>query len=124
METAQSRSFDNPDEVRRFPNGEGALIHLGGVSIGIGRLHPGWSFESSMKELVGKDSCPFRHVGYSMSGRLSVRMDDGTELQIGPKEAYIIPAGHHAQVEGDEDFVGLEFDAGALADFGKAQAGS
>ena len=120
METPQSKNFDHPDEVRRFPHGEAALIDLGDVSLGIGRLRPGWSFEASMKSLVGKDSCPFRHVGYAFSGRLSVRMDDGTELRVGPGEGYVIPAGHQAAVDGDEDFVALEFDAGALAEFWKA----
>lgn len=120
MEIAQSKTFDQPDEVRRFPNGEGVLIKLGEVSMGMGRLKPGWSFESSMKDLVGQDSCPFRHVGYAFSGRLFVRMNDGTELKIGPGEGYLIPAGHHAEVEGDEDFVALEFDAGAVAGFGRS----
>jgi hypothetical protein len=119
MEIAQSKSLDRPDEVRRFPNGEASLVQLGDVSLGMGRLRPGWSFESSMKSLVGKDSCPFRHVGYAFSGRLSVKMNDGSELHVGPGEGYVIPAGHQASVEGDEDFVALEFDTGALADFGK-----
>jgi hypothetical protein len=120
MAVPQSRSLDTPDEVRRFPEGEAAIVHLEGVSIGRGRLRPGWSFAASMKPLVGGESCPLRHVGYALSGRLSVTMDDGAMLKIGPTEAYVIPAGHQAEVEGDEDFVAIEFDAGAIAGFGKA----
>jgi hypothetical protein len=119
METAHSRSFDHPDEVRRFPNGEAMLITLGTVSLGMGRLRPGWSFESSMKSFVGTESCPFRHVGYAFAGRLAVRMDDGSELLVRAGEGYVIPAGHQAAVDGDEDFVALEFDSGALEGFGK-----
>lgn len=119
MGRAQSKGFDQPDEIRRFPNGEAALIQLGDVSLGIGRLEPGWSFESSMKDIVGAESCPLRHVGYAFAGRLTVTMDDGTVLRIAPGEGYLIPPGHQAAVDGDEAFVALEFDAGALESFGK-----
>jgi hypothetical protein len=87
----------------------------------MGRLRPGWSFERSMKALVGADSCPFRHVGYAFSGRLKVTMNDGSILMVAPGDGYMIPAGHQAAVDGDEDFVALEFDDGALAEFGKAR---
>jgi hypothetical protein len=117
--TARKGSFERPDETRSFPNGEASILHFDGASLGLGRLRPGWSFESSMKQITGTDSCPIRHVGYAISGRLHVRMDDGAELHVGPGEGYFIPPGHQAAVVGDEDFVGLEFDAGAIATFGK-----
>lgn len=118
--SAQRKSFDEPDEVRTFPDGEAKVVSLGEVSLGIGRLRPGWSFERSMKPIVGGESCTLRHVGYAFSGRLSVRMDDGTTLGIGPGDAYLIPPGHQAAVDGDEEFVALEFDAGAISEFGKS----
>jgi len=120
MDGVCSKSFDRPDETRTFPDGEAALVDLGGVKIGLGRLRPGWSFARSMKPLASGDACPFRHVGYAFSGRLLVTMNDGSSLTIAPGEAYVIPAGHQAAVEGDQDFVALEFDEGALAGFGKA----
>ena len=120
MSVACSKSFDRPDETRSFPDGEAAVVDLGDVKLGMGRLHPGWSFERSMKPLVGGDSCQLRHVGFAFSGRLVVTMNDGSDMTIGPGEAYIIPAGHQAAVDGEEDFVALEFDATALAEFGKA----
>lgn len=123
MSGAERKRFEEPDEVRRFPNGEAAVLDFGEFKIAKGVLHPGWSFESSMKALVGQDSCPFRHVGYAISGRLRVRMDDGTEIHIGTGDGYHIPPGHQAAVEGAEDFVGLEFDAGAIAEFGKQREG-
>ena len=45
-------------------------------------------------------SCPIHHLGYSVSGLMRVRMDDGQTLDIGPDTAYEIPAGHDAWVVG------------------------
>jgi hypothetical protein len=36
--------------------------------------------------------------------------DDGTELQLGPGDAYVIEPGHDAEVVGNEGFVGFESD--------------
>jgi uncharacterized cupin superfamily protein len=44
-----------------------------------------------------------------MSGRLHVRMDDGTEQEFGPGEAMYIPPGHGAWVVGDQPFVAVDF---------------
>jgi hypothetical protein len=116
--TAERKRFEEPDETRTFPDGEGAVLRFGDVSLAMGRLRPGWSFERSMKALVGQDSCPFRHVGYALSGRLSVRMDDGSEIEVNAGDGYMIPSGHQAAVVGEEDFVALEFDSGAIDRFG------
>jgi hypothetical protein len=42
------------------------------------------------------------------AGTLTVEMVDGTRNTISPGNAYTIPAGHDAWVEGDETFVGYE----------------
>jgi len=47
-------------------------------------------------------------VGYAISGRLTVRLKDGTNKTIGAGESYTIPPGHDAWVEGNERFVGIE----------------
>lgn len=36
-------------------------------------------------------------------------MDDGTESEIGPGDAQILPPGHDAWVVGDKPYVGLDF---------------
>ena len=35
--------------------------------------------------------------------------EDGTEVEIGPGDTYVIEPGHQAEVVGDEAFVGFEF---------------
>jgi mannose-6-phosphate isomerase-like protein (cupin superfamily) len=48
------------------------------------------------------------HVGYVVSGHLTVVTKDGTKKSLGPGESYTIPPGHDAWVEGNEKFVALE----------------
>src|SRR3712207_6852580 len=48
------------------------------------------------------------HTQYVISGRLRVRMDDGTEQECGPGEALYVPPGHDAWVVGNEPFVRSE----------------
>ncbi len=42
-------------------------------------------------------------------GRLHVRPEDGTEEEVGPGEAYVIPPGHDAWVVGDEPAVVVDW---------------
>ena len=46
---------------------------------------------------------------YAISGRLHIRMDDGTEQEVGPGEAMYVPPGHDAWVVGNEPFVAVDF---------------
>jgi hypothetical protein len=62
--------------------------------------------------VAGTNSCQVPHVGYVVSGRLVVRMDDGSEQEIGPGDAVAIPPGHDAWTVGDVPCVMLDF-AGA-----------
>ena len=51
--------------------------------------------------------------------RLAVKHEDGTEVEIGPGEAYVIEPGHDAWVVGDERFVGFEFESRAAEEYAK-----
>jgi quercetin dioxygenase-like cupin family protein len=50
---------------------------------------------------------------YVISGRMRVRMDDGTEKEVVPGDAAVIPPGHDAWVIGNEPCVSIDFTAGA-----------
>jgi uncharacterized cupin superfamily protein len=54
------------------------------------------------------------------SGRIGIKHEDGTELEIGPGDAYVIEPGHDAWVVGDERFVGFEFEQRAAEEYAKA----
>jgi quercetin dioxygenase-like cupin family protein len=48
---------------------------------------------------------------------MRVKMDDGTEHEVRPGEAYMIPPGHDAWVVGDEPAVTIDFQG--MADYAK-----
>jgi quercetin dioxygenase-like cupin family protein len=70
-------------------------------------FQPGWRWSEHVKPTVGMDCCEVPHFNYGISGRLHVRMDDGTESEIGPGDAQLLPSGHDAWVVGDEHYVYL-----------------
>jgi class 3 adenylate cyclase len=102
----------SPDTVRSFPNGRIDVVHLDEIPVGRFEFQPGWRWSRDVAPITGTRSCQHRHVGYTVSGRLRVRMDDGTELVIAPGEAYEIPPGHDAWVDGGEPWIAVEFTSG------------
>jgi class 3 adenylate cyclase len=88
----------------------------------IGKLvwDPGWRWSVDVKPIAGTQYCQSHHVGYCVSGRLRVQMNDGVELEIGPDEVFEIPPGHDAWVLGDEPFVTIDFEA--MRGFARANA--
>jgi hypothetical protein len=112
MPRLQRKGFGSPDDVRQFPNGLVEVVHLDEIAVCRFVFQPGWDWLRDVGPIAGTKSCQHRHVGYTISGRLSVRMDDGTTLNIGPREAYEIPPGHLAWVEGEVPWESVEFTSG------------
>ena len=119
MQGVQSRDFDAPDETRTPDKTKVDLVRMGGTTVGRFSFEPGWRWSECIKPVVGTDSCQVRHVGVAGSGRMGVRHDDGTEVEIGAGEAYIIEPGHDAWVVGDEGFVGYEFESKGAEEYAK-----
>ena len=84
------------------------MVRLEGYTIGRFNFEPGWRWSECVKPVVGTDSCQNSHVGYAVSGQITVKLDDGTEKRIRAGESYTIPPGHDAWVEGGDPFVGIE----------------
>jgi class 3 adenylate cyclase len=112
MPRLQRKGFDLPDEVRQFENGRVDIIRLDEVAISRFVFQPGWCWSKHVASIAGTRSCQHRHLGYTISGSLEVRMDDGTQMTIGPGEAYEIPPGHDARVVGNEPWDSVEFTSG------------
>jgi hypothetical protein len=105
-----SRNLDkNPDEVRKFTNGKVELANLGESTIGRVILEPDWKWSKDVKPIANTNSCQFAHTQYAISGRIRVRMDDGTEQEFGAGEVMYIPPGHDGWVVGNEPFVAVDF---------------
>jgi len=104
----QVQSHTQPDEVRTPSKTRVEVVHLEGFTIGRFTFAPGWRWSECIKPVVKTDHCQVSHVGYAVSGRITVRLKDGTEKAIGAGDSYTIPPGHDAWVEGDQPFVGIE----------------
>lgn len=109
MPRLQRKSFTTPDQVRKFPTGLVNVVTLDEMAVAHFVFQPGWSWSKDVKPIACTNSCQHRHLGYSVSGSIGVRMDDGTQLVIGPGEAYEIPPGHDAWVVGDTPWSAIEF---------------
>ncbi len=104
------KTLDAPDEVRPFVDkGTASLVNLSSGPVGRGVFEPGWRWSSHVKPIAGTHSCQTAHLGYVLSGRMHIVMDDGTESEVGPGDAVVIPAGHDAWTIGDEPCVSIDF---------------
>ena len=109
MPGVEARDFDSPDETRTPDKTRVEVVRLGETSAARLTFQPGWRWSE----------CEVRHVGIVHTGRMTVRHSDGTELEIGPGEAYVIEPGHDAWVVGDEQFVGYEFESRSAEEYAK-----
>ena len=99
------KSFDTPDDVRRFPRGSVALVHLGSLTLGRGILEPGFRWSTDLKPIQGTPSCQIHHVQMMLQGRFHVETDDGQSAEFGPGDVMNVPPGHDVWVVGDEPVV-------------------
>jgi mannose-6-phosphate isomerase-like protein (cupin superfamily) len=105
----EAKNLDTPDEKRSFEHGDLHLVNMTGATIGRAVFRPGWRWSTDVKPIIGTDSCQGHHVSYVVSGRLRVRMDDGTELDLSPGDGHVVGPGHDAWVVGDEPCVTIDF---------------
>jgi len=102
----ETRRFEKPDQVLDMKaRGRISIIKMTDGTTGMhGIFEPGWVWKVDEKPLLGNPpSCPMRHTGYCIAGKLVVRMVEGNvKTNIGPGDFFEIPAGHDAYVEGNE----------------------
>ena len=120
MAGAVKKSFGSPDERRTPDKTEVEVVDLGSVKAARMTLQPGWRWSDCIKPIVGGDRCMLHHEGTVVAGTMRVRHDDGTELEIGPGDAYVIEPGHDAWIVGADVFVGYEFDSKAAETFARS----
>lgn len=105
------KSFDSPEETRPFEDSMGKLelVNLEAGPVGRGTFQPGWQWSKHVKPIAGTDSCQAAHMGYVVSGRMKIVMDDGQELEFGPGDFCSAPPGHDAWILGDEPCVMIDW---------------
>jgi hypothetical protein len=107
--SSEHKTFATPDETREFPNGKADILNIGGGAVGRLVFQPGWRWSKDVQPLVNTHSCEAPHFQYHLSGRLAIKMDDGTELVAGPGDVTALPSGHDAWVVGDEPVVVIDW---------------
>ena len=118
MPAVDVKSFDSPDETRPFEGkGQADVVEVGGHGVARATFEPGWKWSTNLKPIAKTDSCQVSHLGYCVSGRMKVYMDDGSEQEVGPGEAAAIPPGHDAEVIGDEPCIWIDF--GEISEYAK-----
>src|SRR5438876_9635003 len=118
MAGAEIKNFDSPDERRPFEGkGHADVVQLSGHTVGRGVFEPGWKWSTNVKPIAGTDTCQVSHLGYCVSGQMKVYMDDGSEQEVKPGQAFAIPPGHDAEIVGEESCVMLDF--GEFGDYAK-----
>ena len=106
--SVEAKSLDSPDAAWAFlDESERVVVQLRHAEIGRGVYRPGWRWSEHVQPLSGRES--EEHIGYVISGRMAVRAKDGTEVEVGPGEAFIAAPGSDAWVLGDEPCVALDF---------------
>src|SRR3979411_3179464 len=103
----EHKTFTAPDEVRQFPKGRAEILHVGDA----GRMvfDPGGRCSNDVKPIANTPSCQAPHFQYHVSGKLAIRMDDGTELVAEPGDITSLPSGHDAWVLGEEPVVVVDW---------------
>jgi class 3 adenylate cyclase len=109
MARLQRKPIEQPDEVRQYTNGATEIFELDDFVIGRMIMHPGWHWTRDVQPIVGTERCLNHHLGYVVRGTLHVALEDGSELDIGPREMFEIPPGHDAWVVGDEPWEAIDF---------------
>jgi hypothetical protein len=105
----EHKTFSKPEEIREFPNGRAEILKVGGAEVGRLVFQPGWRWSRDVKPLAKTTSCEAPHFQYHVSGRLGIKMDDGTELIAVPGDVTSLPSGHDAWVIGDEPVVVVDW---------------
>ncbi len=108
MKGLSSKNFAAADEVRTFDKGRMEVITLGDATVGRATFHAGWKWSECVKPVARTDSCEVAHLGYVVSGRMHVVMNDESEGDARPGD-FDIGADHDAWIVGDEPCVFVDF---------------
>ena len=108
-QTTEHKSFTRPEVVRKFPHGKAEILKVGGAEVGRMVFEPGWRWSTDLKPIAKTSSCEAPHFQYHVSGKLAIRMDDGTEFIAGPGDITSLPRGHDAWVVGNEQAVVVDW---------------
>lgn len=95
-------------------------VEVGGVQVDVARAGaarvkrmiypPGFSWETHLRPILGREFCPHAHVGFMVKGQINVRFQDGCVEEFKAPQFVVVEPGHAGWVVGDEPAVLIEFD--------------
>jgi quercetin dioxygenase-like cupin family protein len=106
-------------ETRAFEGDSGQIevVETEGGAVGRATFKPGWRWSEHVKPIAGTDSCQAAHMGYVISGQMTVQMDDGSSEKFGPGDIMVASPGHDAWVDGSDPCVVIDWQG--VADYAK-----
>ncbi len=113
MAKTERKNVGKPDETRPFPKGKMEVVKVGDLVFGKATFEPGWKWSECVKPIAKTASCMVHHNGYVVSGRMHIRMDDGSATEVGPGDVFVCPPGHDAWIVGDAPCVVHDFSGAA-----------
>jgi hypothetical protein len=69
-------------------------VKTGDYTLTRSTMELGASWSKDIKPIVKNDRCDKQHIGVCISGRVNIRMDNGTEVEYGSSDVTSIPPGH------------------------------
>lgn len=108
MAKMQHKNFDTPDEQHKPGRGTVDVVKLDGFTLRRLTFQPGWRWSEDVKPTAKTESCQIPHLNIQISGKLGVKMTDGTEHEFGPGDISLVPPGHDAWVVGNEPVIIIE----------------
>ncbi|MDE1871332.1 MAG: cupin domain-containing protein [Candidatus Micrarchaeota archaeon] len=111
MSNYEVKNISGSEEVRELGRAKLESVNVGGAKVARFVLGKGWKWSVDIKPLVKTEWCEASHFQYQISGKLHIKLKDGTEFEIGPGDVSSVPSGHDAWVVGDEPVVGIEWTA-------------
>jgi len=113
------KSLNSPEETRPFEAGMGKLelVKSDKGAVGRGTFQPGWKWSTHVKPIAKTESCQAPHMGYVISGRMKVVMNDGQAEEFVPGDFMIASPGHDAWIVGNEACVLIDWQG--VADYAK-----
>lgn len=111
MGRIQRKNLNEPDDVRHLgtPDATVNILRVGSLTVGYGRVQPGWRWSTHMLREIDEPLCQIHHLQLVLSGRFAVQMADGEYAELGPNDVFDVPPGHDAWVVGDEPVELLDF---------------
>lgn len=110
------KSFDAPDDALTFDKARINVIKVEDKAFTRLSLEPGFTCTSLLKpEEKESGYCEAPHLGYLISGKIHLKMKDGSEYDINAGSIVDIPGGHEGWVEGNSPAVILDLKGEAPA---------